>query len=66
MLEHPSSREKLFPEILILKVPKGTNEAIRQAARPKHMTNSAYVRQLIHVDLGDAQRFSGPEKVHQT
>ena len=39
MSEQPS-RESLFP------VPTGTYEAIRRAARPKHLTNSAYVRQL--------------------
>ena len=47
-MREAQSRESLYPETLILKVPHGTNEALRRAARSKQLTNAAYVRQLIY------------------
>lgn len=44
-------RATVFPELIQLKAPEGTQEAVREAANREGQTASEYIRQAIRTQL---------------
>ena len=44
-------RATIFPELIQLKAPEGTQEAVREAANREGQTASEYIRQAIRSQL---------------
>ncbi len=49
-------RATYFPELIQLKAPEGTQEAVREAAREEGQTASEFIRQAIRARLRDAEQ----------
>ncbi len=49
-------RATRFPELIQLKEPEGTQEAVREAARQQGQSSSEYIRQAIRAQLRRTDR----------
>ena len=59
-------RATIFPEVIQLKAPEGTREAVRQAANRESTTASEFIRQAIRAQLRRADVGQGDRSAPAT